>query len=247
MKNHFTAIFSTIALTVLIGSAAPISTAMAQAVDLNPKIASNQLMQKVDAFEVIIDATESMNDAYKGSTKFNQERTLVNLLNDTIPNLKLKVAARMFGQFKAFAELVPGANDLVLKTDKDQVKLALTYKPQTNPYKVRAVMFTDKTGDPTFETPFKDDQDYRAKWDAGSFEYGSTPRRFDFPPEDARLVERLVAAAAVQMLRVEAADLNAIVSQSVGAFQSILGGEIELLGPRLRYPRRRLYGLDAAE
>ena len=70
------------------------------------------------------------------------------------------------GQFKAFAELVPGANDLVLKTDKDQVKLTLTYKPQTNPYKVRAVMFTDKTGDPTFETPFKDDQDYRAKWDA---------------------------------------------------------------------------------
>jgi len=44
----------------------------------------------------------------------------------------------------------------------------------------------------------------------------------------AAIVERLVAAAAVQMLHVEAADLNAIVSQSVGAFQSILGREIEL-------------------
>jgi len=44
----------------------------------------------------------------------------------------------------------------------------------------------------------------------------------------AGIVERLVAAAAVQMLHMETADLNAIVSQSVGALQSILGGEIEL-------------------
>jgi signal transduction histidine kinase len=44
----------------------------------------------------------------------------------------------------------------------------------------------------------------------------------------ADIVERLVAAAAVQMLHVEEADLNSIVSQSVGAFQSILGAEIEL-------------------
>jgi signal transduction histidine kinase len=44
----------------------------------------------------------------------------------------------------------------------------------------------------------------------------------------AGIVERLVAAAAVQMLNVEAADLNSIVSQSVGAFQSILGAGIEL-------------------
>lgn len=32
---------------------------------------------------------------------------------------------------------------------------------------------------------------YRAKWDAGSFEYHHTPRRFDFPPEDAPLLARL--------------------------------------------------------
>jgi signal transduction histidine kinase len=44
----------------------------------------------------------------------------------------------------------------------------------------------------------------------------------------ADIVGRLVAAAAVQMLNVEAADLNSIVSQSVGALQSILGAEIEL-------------------
>lgn len=32
---------------------------------------------------------------------------------------------------------------------------------------------------------------YRAKWDEESFEYTHTSRRFDFPPEDAGLVERL--------------------------------------------------------
>ncbi len=34
---------------------------------------------------------------------------------------------------------------------------------------------------------------YRAKWDEGSFEYGNTPRRFDFPPEDEGLLKKLVA------------------------------------------------------
>jgi D-alanine-D-alanine ligase len=32
---------------------------------------------------------------------------------------------------------------------------------------------------------------YRAKWDEGSFEYGGTPRRFDFPPSDAPLLQEL--------------------------------------------------------
>jgi D-alanine-D-alanine ligase len=32
---------------------------------------------------------------------------------------------------------------------------------------------------------------YEAKWDAGSFEYAHTPRRFDFAPEDAPLLETL--------------------------------------------------------
>jgi D-alanine-D-alanine ligase len=32
---------------------------------------------------------------------------------------------------------------------------------------------------------------YRAKWDAASYEFHHTPRRFRFPPEDAALLERL--------------------------------------------------------
>ena len=34
---------------------------------------------------------------------------------------------------------------------------------------------------------------YRAKWDEGSFEYGNTPRRFDFPGEDERLLQTLIS------------------------------------------------------
>ncbi len=37
---------------------------------------------------------------------------------------------------------------------------------------------------------------YRAKWEADSFEYNHTPRRFDFPEADKGLLERLVAIAA---------------------------------------------------
>jgi D-alanine-D-alanine ligase len=37
---------------------------------------------------------------------------------------------------------------------------------------------------------------YRAKWDEGSYEYHHTPRRFDFPPQDAALLGRLRELAA---------------------------------------------------
>ncbi len=36
---------------------------------------------------------------------------------------------------------------------------------------------------------------YRAKWDTASFEFNHTPRRFDFPPEDAALIAELCALA----------------------------------------------------
>jgi D-alanine-D-alanine ligase len=36
---------------------------------------------------------------------------------------------------------------------------------------------------------------YRAKWKKDSYEYNHTPRRFDFPPQDAALVGQLVQMA----------------------------------------------------
>jgi D-alanine-D-alanine ligase len=37
--------------------------------------------------------------------------------------------------------------------------------------------------------------DYEAKWSGHSFAYLNTPRRFDFPPSDAPLLDRLSALA----------------------------------------------------
>jgi len=80
------------------------ATPIVSAEHLNAKIASGQYVQKVDAFEVIFDATETMNEVYKGGSKLNQEKALITLLNDTIPNLKLNAAARAFGQFTTFGD-----------------------------------------------------------------------------------------------------------------------------------------------
>ncbi len=66
---------------------------------LNDKLKSGEYVQKVDAFEVIFDATESMNALYKGKSLLSQEKALVTLFNNTIPDIKLNAAARAFGQF----------------------------------------------------------------------------------------------------------------------------------------------------
>ena len=68
------------------------------------------------------------------------------------------------GRFKALTELVPGNNDLVLRAGKNDLPLAITYKPQTNRYVVRAVYFTGREGDTRFQTPRKNDpQNWRGK------------------------------------------------------------------------------------
>ena len=89
-------------VALLIGYAMGYAMPAFSAVDLNPKLASGEYVQKVDTFEVIFDATESMNEIYKGDSKLNQEKALVTLFNDTIPNLKLTAAARAFGAFTMF-------------------------------------------------------------------------------------------------------------------------------------------------
>jgi len=85
-------------VALFIGFASPAFSA----VDLNEKLASCQYVQKVNAFEVIFDASESMNEIYKGSPKMKQEKALITLFNDTIPNMKLTAAERAFGEFTYF-------------------------------------------------------------------------------------------------------------------------------------------------
>ena len=104
IKNITKSVISLFAFTLMMVCAAPQTAVSATAIDLNPKLTSGQMVQKIDAFEVIFDGTLSMNESYKISTKLNQEKDLIALLNDTIPNVSLKVAARAFGQFQSFGE-----------------------------------------------------------------------------------------------------------------------------------------------
>jgi OOP family OmpA-OmpF porin len=76
-----------------------------KAQDLNPKLADAQLVQKVDNFVVILDGTTSMADPYKGyQTKSVFAKSLVNLMNETIPDLKLTAGLRSFGNVSCWTE-----------------------------------------------------------------------------------------------------------------------------------------------
>ena len=68
------------------------------------------------------------------------------------------------GRFKVLADLVPGDNKLVIKSAKGSSTLNITFKPQTNPHMIRAVYYTDKTGNTKYPSPVPNDKcDVKAK------------------------------------------------------------------------------------
>ncbi len=73
------------------------------------------------------------------------------------------------GRFKALAELVPGENRLVIRAGGSELRLTLTYQPQTNPYRVRVLYVTDSSGSTEYQTPLRSDrQDFRGKLDTAA-------------------------------------------------------------------------------
>ncbi|MFA5183486.1 MAG: hypothetical protein WC405_19410, partial [Syntrophales bacterium] len=89
---------------ILSGCALQKSSPVIKAADLNPRLTAGDVSQKVDAFEVIVDASMSMNEAYAGKAKLTQEKKLITLMSKTIPNLKLTGAARSFGRYSMFGD-----------------------------------------------------------------------------------------------------------------------------------------------
>jgi hypothetical protein len=90
----------------------------------------------------------------------------------TVTNLTSKRSSRTWtgvaykGRFKTLAELVPGDNTLSLRVGSKERRFGLVYKPQTNPYKVRVVWLTDKSGDERYLAPDRMAvQDYRSRVD----------------------------------------------------------------------------------
>lgn len=77
---------------------------ISEAYNLNPKLQSGELGQKVNNFAVIFDASQSMDDLYKTYRKFDLAKNVVNLMNRTIPDLKLNGALRTFGHDKRLTE-----------------------------------------------------------------------------------------------------------------------------------------------
>lgn len=76
------------------------------------------------------------------------------------------VAAIHADRFKSLVELIPGKNDLELRTEQDgrPLRFTLHYRPQTNPYYVRLVWMTSSDGETRFAAPDdKVPQDYEAR------------------------------------------------------------------------------------
>jgi hypothetical protein len=105
--------------------------------------------------------------AFLQGTLTDKTATTITVVNQssTRPTKEMKGVARK-GRFKAMTELLPGANKLLLRYGSKELKITLNYKPQTNPYIVQAIYFTDRTGDTKYQTPKRDDpQNFRAKID----------------------------------------------------------------------------------
>lgn len=62
------------------------------------------------------------------------------------------------GKFKVLADLVPGVNDLTITAGTKTAKLKLNFVPQTSCRAVRAIYYTNNTGDAGFLSPIPNDK-----------------------------------------------------------------------------------------
>jgi OmpA-OmpF porin, OOP family len=82
----------------LVGCSAGRPWTCTKPVDMNPKVKAG-LVQKVDAFEVILDASDTMGEyASSYQRKIAVAKDRVSLMNQTIPDIKLQSALRTYGQ-----------------------------------------------------------------------------------------------------------------------------------------------------
>lgn len=68
-----------------------------QPVDLNSKLQAGLVKQKADNFYVILDASGSQEETYRGYTKFAIAQDFLHRFNQTIPDVPLNGALRAFG------------------------------------------------------------------------------------------------------------------------------------------------------
>ena len=103
------------ALALLFGCAAPKPRPAApafKAQDLDRALGSNQYVQKVDSYVIVLDASQSMRDPYKyeGYSKFDFAKEVIVRLNETLPEMELQGALRTFGH----GDCMPNAPTLAI-------------------------------------------------------------------------------------------------------------------------------------
>jgi OOP family OmpA-OmpF porin len=99
-KKSWMMLFAVMISFLLAGCAAQIAqtpTAF-KPVDLNPPVKAGEYVQKVNTFLVILDASGSMADSYKGQSKVFLAKDMVSRMNHTIPDMKLTGGLRVFGR-----------------------------------------------------------------------------------------------------------------------------------------------------
>jgi OOP family OmpA-OmpF porin len=66
------------------------------AADLDQKVKSGEYIKKIDNFMVIMDASDTLTKKYKEDMRFKLEKNVVTLMNQTIPDLDIMGALRIF-------------------------------------------------------------------------------------------------------------------------------------------------------
>ncbi len=98
-KNDLKALFCLVICTLALGCTIQKPQTTFKAYDLNPKLDGGQYGRQLDNFMVILDASASMAEPYKGLAKFKVAKDIVSRMNQTIPTLKLNAALRTFGNY----------------------------------------------------------------------------------------------------------------------------------------------------
>jgi OOP family OmpA-OmpF porin len=97
-KSYSAGLFMLLISAVLFSCAAPQPKPMSEAYLKIPKLDAEGYAQKVDNFLVILDASGSKYETYRGLTEIQISRDFLNRMNRTLPDLELTGGMRTFGK-----------------------------------------------------------------------------------------------------------------------------------------------------
>lgn len=99
MKKHYLKLVFMIMCGALVFSCATQKPqTMFKPFDFNQKLESGHYVPQVENFLVVLDASQSMNESYKGNSKIELAKEIVSRMNQTIPDMNIDAGLRAFGQ-----------------------------------------------------------------------------------------------------------------------------------------------------